>query len=218
MSHRPVPCLSFAPTDTLLAALRENRAEWVESRFDLASENAVPVAEVAEITKIAPNRIATCRINRDFPPIRALAILREAVAEGFNYVDIDHDEERHFPPDFFRHLREKGVGCIRSCHYPKADFSLTQVEREIDRLWQSELFLLKLVVPVCQPQEAERLMTLYGRKPNLLLLASGDAGRESRIAATRYGAPFSYVYLEKPTGEGQLSLHDYLQEFAQRYG
>ncbi len=74
--------------------------------------------------------------------------------------------------------------------------------------------IIKIVFPENTSNCFSRLDELYSFFPSNMLLCfvAGDSGKESRLKALDFGAPFTFVSSEKfkPTGSGQINFEELL--------
>ena len=133
--------------------------------------------------------------------------LLKAIEAGAKYVDLEVEA----PPMMGRKVRQAcqqyGSVLIRSYH----DFAGTPPEATLlSTLEKSRRFggeVVKIVTTATCKADADRVMALYreAEPGTLVAFCMGPEGRESRLEALRYGAPFTYACLtpEEATAPGQ---------------
>lgn len=218
------PCVSLgrrelASTARLQhAAWYAGQASWVELRFDLLQRDGRQCVEgIEEMVRMFArfeHRIAVCHRSADgLNAEQRMGVIGRAVAAGCNAVDIDWQEERDYPSALYSALARRGVKRVRSCHLSNPLSSPKALRGLIARMRHDAPFLVKVVMPCYSQSQMRMVLSCYDGKSDLLLIAAGQAGRTSRVVATRHGAPFSYVHLGSPTGPGQISLAQYRKAF-----
>ena len=138
---------------------------------------------------------------------QAEALLLKAVEAGAKYVDLEVEA----PPMMGRRIRqacrEYGTVLIRSCHFfdgtPPAATLLSMLER--CRQFGGEV--VKIVTMAESPRDGETVAALYRETDpgTLVAFCMGEKGRETRLKALEWGAPFTYASLagDEATAPGQ---------------
>lgn len=218
------PCISLGGEElSSVRRLREvgryaSQVQWVELRFDLfmSTRSACDCNAAGRVRALSgfKHRVAVCHRAAGVNASERQRVLSEMVVAGCDAVDIDWREEQDYSSDFYTMLSRRKVKRIRSLHLSVPLASSLAVRELIKRMRRGNPYLVKIVVPCCSTTQLRTLLSCYDGKNDLLLIASGRLGRASRALATSYGAPYSYVYLEKPTGRGQFSLAQYSRIFS----
>jgi 3-dehydroquinate dehydratase / shikimate dehydrogenase len=149
--------------------------------------------------------IITCRRQADGgrwqgTEQQRLLLLRTAIAEGVEYVDLEEDVAGSIP-------RFGKTKRILSYH----DFRKTpeNVQEIHDRLSALDPDIVKLSTMCNQPRDNVRILRLLrdNRVPTVAM-CMGDMGTPSRILAARYNTPFVYAtfHHERLLAPGQLSF------------
>jgi 3-dehydroquinate dehydratase / shikimate dehydrogenase len=126
-------------------------------------------------------------------------LLRTAIAEGVEYVDMEEDVASAIP----RFGRTKRI--ISMHDFRKTPDNLDEVHR---RLCELDPDIVKLATMANHPQDNLRMLELTRRsKVPTIGLCMGDIGIPSRILAGKFGAPFTYAtfHHERALAPGQLS-------------
>jgi 3-dehydroquinate dehydratase/shikimate dehydrogenase len=149
--------------------------------------------------------VVTCRRERDGGKFSGseqtrLMLLRTAIAEGVEYVDIEEDIAATVP----RYGKTKR---IISLH----DFRRTPDDLESlhARLAGLDADIVKLATTANTPHDNLRMLDLVRRsKVPTVGICMGDIGTPSRLLAGRFGAPFSFAtfHHERTLAPGQLSF------------
>jgi len=182
--------------------LAEQGAELVELRLDYVNG---PVNLKRLIADRPTPVVITCRRKREGGKFKGneeqrLILLRSAIAEGVEYVDLEEDVAAQVPR--FGKTRR-----IISVHdFRKTPDDLGSVHQ---RLSQLDPDIIKICTMANQPGDNLRMLRLVeSSKVPTVGLCMGDMGVPSRILAGRFGAPFTYATFsdERALAPGQLSF------------
>ncbi len=182
--------------------LVEQGAELVELRLDYIN------GEI-NLKRLLTDRpgpvVVTCRRERDGGKYagsedRRMMLLRTAIAEGVEYVDIEDDIAAAVP-------RFGPTKRIISMH----DFRKTPTDLELIHRRMSKLDpdIIKICTMANHPQDNLRVLQLArDSKTPMIGICMGDIGIPTRILAGRFGAPFTYAtfHHERSLAPGQLSF------------
>ena len=182
--------------------LVEQGADLVELRLDY-------INDPANLKRLIADRpcpvVITCRRKRDGGKYKGseeerLILLRSAIAEGVEYVDLEEDVAAQVPR--FGNTRR-----IISLHdFRKTPDDLEEIHR---RLSQLDPDVIKICTMANNPGDNLRMLRLVEKsKLPTVGLCMGDMGLPSRILAGRFGAPFTYATFshERALAPGQLSF------------
>jgi 3-dehydroquinate dehydratase/shikimate dehydrogenase len=186
----------------LCGIVARKRHEKVLEEIDLAAKLNLGLAEVRldflnrdpRLGEIARRRklplIATFRRKSDGGLFsgseeKRRALLRAAVAQGFDYVDIEADVIRHVP-------RYGDAKRIVSFH--DLDGVPDNLEDVFDDLQSVDADIVKIAVKAHKGSDVFRVLRLYqsARRPTVAF-CMGEWGVASRILCAKFGAPFSYA-------------------------
>jgi 3-dehydroquinate dehydratase/shikimate dehydrogenase len=182
--------------------LAEQGAELVELRLDYINGPVI-------LKRLIANRptpvVVTCRRKRDGGKYREseeerLALLRQAIADGVEYVDLEEDAAAQIP-------RYGSTKRIVSLH----DFRKTPDDLEAihGRLARLDPDVIKICTMANHPADNLRMLRLVEKSGIPTVgLCMGEIGIPSRILTGRYGAPFTYATFsdERALAPGQLSF------------
>jgi 3-dehydroquinate dehydratase/shikimate dehydrogenase len=129
-----------------------------------------------------------------------LLLLRTAIAEGVEYVDLEDDIAASIP----RFGRTKRI--ISYHDFRKTPDSLDEIH---GRLCELDPDIVKICTMANHPRDNLRILELTRRsKVPTIGLCMGDVGIPSRILAGKFGAPFTYAtfHHERVLAPGQLSF------------
>jgi 3-dehydroquinate dehydratase/shikimate dehydrogenase len=205
MNDSPPICATVVETTTEAAAQRmaavAPHAGWIELRVDAAPVGALDVEALVE--GCPRPLVVTCRAQREGgrwegTEAARLHVLREAARCGATYVDVEWDAVDalgDLPPSCRRVVSRHDfpgtvppTSLLEAVRHPAA--SVQKVARAVDGA-EAALALGRLAAAEAKPTVA---------------IAMGFPGVVSRIAAGRWGAPWTYAAAdpERPAAPGQL--------------
>ena len=129
-----------------------------------------------------------------------LLLLRAAIAEGVDYVDLESDIASSIP----RFGRTKRIVSLHD--FRKTPDDLEEIHR---RLCQLDPDIVKISTMANHPHDNLRMLDLVRRSETPMVgICMGDIGIPSRILAGKFGAPFTYAtfHHERVLAPGQLSF------------
>lgn len=156
--------------------------------------------------------VITCRRERDGGKYdgseeQRLILLRSAIAEGADYVDLEDDVVGEIP-------RFGSTKRIISLHdFQRTPDDLDEIHR---RLCGLDADVVKICTMANHPQDNVRMLELTAKSEIPMVgLCMGDIGVPTRILAGRFGAPFSYAtfHHERTLAPGQLSFEQMTEAY-----
>lgn len=200
-------CVSIGDTshETVLSkhrALAEQGAEMAELRLDYLDE----FPDLSRLLKDRPTpTLVTCRRQNDggrwqFSEEQRLTLLRSAIAEGVEYVDLEEDVAGQIP-------RSGETQRIVSHH----DFQETPARLEdiYAEMCDLDPDIVKLVTMASSPSDMIRMLKLVeSSQVPMVGFCMGELGLASRILCGKYGAPFTYAAASRDCelAPGQLAF------------
>ena len=182
--------------------LVQQGAELVELRLDYINGDV-------NLKRLLVDRpspvIVTCRRQQDGGKYKGSEedrrmLLRSAIAEGVEYVDLEEDVAGEIPR--FGKTRR-----IISLHdFRKTPSDLDAVHKRLSEL---DADIVKLATIANRPHDNLRMLRLIrDSKLPTVGMCMGDIGTPSRILAGKFGAPFTYAtfHHERTLAPGQLSF------------
>lgn len=148
--------------------------------------------------------IVTCRREKDGgrwvkSEEERLMLLRQAIAAGVEYVDLEEDIAASIP----RFGKTKRI--ISYHNFQETPEDLTHLHARLSNL---NADVVKIATMAHSPHDNLRLMRLMrtSRVPTVAI-CMGEFGQPSRILAAKFGAPFTYAtfHAERTMAPGQLS-------------
>ena len=156
--------------------------------------------------------IVTCRRSVDGGKYggteeQRLLLLRTAIAEGVEYVDLESDIASSIP----RFGQTKRIISLHD--FRKTPDNLDDIHRQLCEL---DPDMIKIATMGNHPRDNLRMLQLTrGSKVPMVGLCMGDIGVPSRILAGKFGAPFSYAtfHHERALAPGQLSYEQMIEVY-----
>ena len=184
--------------------LAEEGAKMVELRLDY-------VAGRVSVGRLMANRpencevIITCRRKEDGGKWSGteearMLLLREAIAEGVDYVDLEEDVAADIP----RFGKTKRI--ISYHNFRKTPEDLQGLHARMAKL---DPDIVKIACTANDPHDSLRVLELMQESEiPTVAMCMGDIGTPSRILAPKFGAPFTYAtfHHERALAPGQLSF------------
>lgn len=192
-------CVTLTEETTASLASRMADLAGTADLFEIRADRVLDLDLLALLRARTRPLVLTCRAVSqggswpDEDPRRGLALL-EGAKRGFDYVDVEHGS------GLAHVLQEKaGHGLIVSHH------DLAGTPERLDALYSAMrgegADIVKIAVTPRSISDVGRLLALAervgrGDGPPLIAIALGPMGIITRVAAGRYGAPFTYAAAE----------------------
>jgi len=185
-------------------ALAEKGADLVELRLDWLSRQP----DLSRLLRERPTAcVATCRRQSDrgrwrWSEEQRLSLLRAAIIEGVEYVDLEHDVAASVP-------RYGSTRRIISYHnFEHTPQNLGEIHGEMREL---DPDVIKIVTMANTPSDMVRMLQLVASaEVPTVGFCMGELGIASRILCGKYGAPFTYASFsrERELAPGQISFSE----------
>ena len=154
--------------------------------------------------------VITCRRERDGgkwagSDEQRLMLLRTAIAEGVEYVDLEEDVATNIP----RYGKTKRIVSLHD--FRKTPEDLAEIHARLSKL---DPDIVKIATMANHPHDNLRMLELIRRsKVPTVGLCMGDIGTPSRLLAGKFGAPFTYAtfHHERTLAPGQLSYQQMME-------
>ncbi|MBN1591506.1 MAG: shikimate dehydrogenase [Pirellulales bacterium] len=184
--------------------LVEQGAQMVELRLDYIRGDV-------NLRRLLANRpspvLITCRREVDGGKFAGseqdrLVLLRTAIAEGAEYIDLEEDVAASIP----RFGKTKRVVSLHD--FRKTPDNLEEIFQRLSRL---DPDIIKICTMANRPHDNVRMLRLIQKATVPTVgVCMGDIGVPSRILAGRFGAPFTFAtfHHERTLAPGQLSYDD----------
>ncbi|HEX5472613.1 MAG TPA: shikimate dehydrogenase [Lacipirellulaceae bacterium] len=183
------------------AHLMEQGAELVELRLDYISSRV----NIQRLLKDRPcPTVVTVRREQDGGKYTGseearMIMLREAIANGVEYVDLEEDIAGNIP----RFGKTKRIVSYHS--FRNTPDNLRELH---DRLKSLDADIVKIATMANQPHDNLRVLEMMQESNSPTIgMCMGDIGIASRILGAKFGAPFTYAtfHHERALAPGQLS-------------
>ncbi len=209
-------CVSIAEktpkklNQTLLKALK--KSQYAELRLDFLNPSQVPVA--LDLAKKNLKRcVCTLRPKTEGGVFAGtqkhrVSILK-LISEYYPYmIDIEFltlSKDR----DLLNYVKRTKTPILVSWHDFKKTPKISELTGKFSKM-QKLSKNIKIVTTAKTPDDASRILSLYGRssQSNLIAFAMGDLGRISRILCLYLGSPYTYVSLGQAIAAGQFSVDE----------
>ncbi len=191
------------------AHLVEQGAELVELRLDYISSRV----NIQRLLKDRPcATVVTVRREQDGGKYTGseearLIMLREAIANGVEYVDLEEDIAGKIP----RFGKTKRIVSYHS--FRNTPDNLRELH---DRLKSLDADIVKIATMANQPHDNLRMLEMMQESASPTIgMCMGDIGTPSRILGPKFGAPFTYAtfHHERALAPGQLSYEQMVKVF-----
>jgi 3-dehydroquinate dehydratase-1 len=151
--------------------------------------------------------IATCRPGYLDHKTRS-RILKKAAEFGADYIDIEVDSSSEYIKEIMEVTKKYGRKVILSYHNEDGVDNLQLLFDIITHAKEFGPDIVKIACKVDTTKECVKLMALYSYFEDIIVIAMGEHGKISRIAAHSLGAPFMYCSSddESIVAAGQLTL------------
>jgi len=182
--------------------LAERGAQLVELRVDY-------IVRTVNLKRLLEGRpcpaIVTCRREQDGGNWKGteqerITLLRTAIADGVDYVDIEEDVAGDIP----RFGKTKRI--ISYHNFDETPENLREIH---DRCCGQDPDIVKLATMANHPRDNLRMLQLISESETpTVAFCMGDMGTPSRILAGKFGAPFTYATFhgDRAMAPGQLSF------------
>ena len=185
--------------------LAEQGAKFVELRLDYVASKVNIRRLLAEKPDEDCQVIITCRRQQDGGKWTGseearMLLLREAIAEGVDYVDLEEDIANEIP----RFGKTKRI--VSYHNFRKTPDNLRELHDEMSK---HDPDIVKLATMANDPHDNLRMLELMQESPVPTVgMCMGDIGTPSRILAPKFGAPFTYAtfHHERTLAPGQISF------------
>ena len=189
--------------------LAENGADLVELRVDFIRR---PVALKRLLNASQCPAIIACRRPKDGGKWRhseqdRIMLLRTAIAEGADYVDIEEDIAAQV---------NRFGDCKRIISYHNFVETPPDLEKIYERVKKLDPDIIKIATTANHPSDNTRVLKLCQQSEfPTVAFCMGDIGMPSRVLCKRMGSPFTYAsfHSERRLAPGQLSQKEMLEKF-----
>ena len=201
--------LQHKTLDETLDLLQGGRIEMAEIRLDLCPLDEDEIEALFSVSDIP--LIATCRLADQ----EAEQKLLKAIEAGAKYVDLEVEAPSWLGRNIRQACQKYGSVLIRSYHDFKGTPPKAILYSVLEKCRSYGGEVAKIVTTAQSEADISRVMELYDEvlPGTLVAFCMGEAGRESRLDALKYGAPFTYASLgeDDATAPGQWTTESMLE-------
>lgn len=190
-------------------ALQKAGAQLVELRLDWLKH----VTDISYLLKDRPTpTVITCRRAEDRGKWRGteeerVTLLRSAIADGVEFVDLEVDVAAKVP----RYGKTR-----RIVSYHNFDETPDTLADIYEQLKDQDADIIKIVTMANSPADGVRMLELVaGADVPTVGFCMGEFGLFTRILCGKYGSPFTYASFssERELAPGQLSFRDMVEQY-----
>jgi len=195
-------CISISEYSQLDSVL-QGEVRMIELRLDLIRR---PPSELYSILQQGVKTLVCCR-EGVYSEKERLNMLKESVALGASYVDIELESSAEFARELMISAEEASCEVIFSHH----DFTGTpqkdELIKKLKACYQRGGVLAKIATMVQSSEDVLNLLSLYKHPGRKVILGMGPMGRITRVAAPILGSEFTFASPAEggETAPGQMS-------------
>ncbi len=207
-------CVSVAETNTdsfvkSLMRLQAYGMELAEIRIDALEASERTGENIKRIFNQPIKLVATCRLDQAYENVRKNLLLA-AVGCKAAYVDIEVGAPEIYRAEISSAASVAGCKTIISYHDFGKTPSREELERIVERCFESGADIAKISCMVNSATDSARLLGLLGHGRPLIVSGMGEKSRLVRIMAPLLGSEFTYASIETG-GETALGQMDMLE-------
>ena len=215
-----------------MAEIRLDRCDLSAKQIEDIFSSDVPLVATCRIAEVAATEPALQELPEPSRQAKALQIaerrLVRAIEAGARYVDVELEAPKEMSKRVRNAAHESGTVFIRSYHDFEATASTEALKAVVEKCLYHGADMVKVVTTANTAEDVDKVMSLYawcdaekeaGRSSTrketinpgtladggLIAFCMGEAGRQSRMDALKYGAPYTYASLstEESAAPGQ---------------
>lgn len=215
-----------------MAEIRLDRCDLSAKQIEDIFSSDVPLVATCRIAEVAATEPALQELPEPSRQAKALQIaerrLVRAIEAGARYVDVELEAPKEMSKRVRNAAHESGTVFIRSYHDFETTASTEALKAVVEKCLYHGADMVKVVTTANTAEDVDKVMSLYawcdaekeaGRSSTrketinpgtladggLIAFCMGEAGRQSRMDALKYGAPYTYASLstEESAAPGQ---------------
>ena len=212
-----------------MAEIRLDSCDLSMKDIDEVFSSDVPLVATCRISEVMSNEpsLQDPALTPQSREIKAMQIaerkLVRAVQAGARYVDVEMEAQKQMSKRVRNAAHESGTVFIRSYHDFTATPSVEELRGIVEKCRYHGADMVKLVTMAKSQEDVDRVMSLYEwcdteasggvealADGGLIAFCMGEAGRQSRIDALAYGAPYTYAALtaQEAAAPGQWPMEE----------
>jgi 3-dehydroquinate dehydratase-1 len=198
-------CVALQETNVTKCLQILNTVELAEIRIDLAKLSIDDVQKIFSESKTP--LIATCRPD-NYSDEERLILLKTAITAGAKYVDIEIENNLQFTNELVDFAKKNNTVVIISYHNYENTPDSIELASIIATSFNLGADIAKIATMINETKDISRLLQLYDRNDQVVVLGMGEKGKITRIIAPFLGSPFTFASLDdsSSTAPGQISL------------
>ena len=215
-----------------MAEIRLDTCVLSMKEIDEVFSSDVPLVATCRIAEVMANEpsLQDPALSEQGREIKAMQIaerrLVRAIEAGARYVDVEIEAQKQMSKRVRNAAHESGTMFIRSYHDFNGTGSLEELRSMVEKCRYHGADMVKLVTTAHSQEDVDRVMSLYEwcdtqatggvealAHGGLIAFCMGEAGKQSRIDALAYGAPYTYAALtaDEAAAPGQWPMADMMK-------
>ena len=193
-----------------MAEIRLDRCDLSAKDIQELFTSDVPLVATCRISEVAASEPSLQGLSEQSREIKAMQMaerrLLRAIEAGARYVDVEIEAQKQMSKRVRNAAHESGTIFIRSYHDFDGTGSIEDLRSMVEKCRYHGADMVKLVTAANSQEDVDRVMSLYEwcrteasngvealADGGLVAFCMGEAGRESRLDALKYGAPYTYA-------------------------
>lgn len=190
----------------ITSVLSNPDVEMAEIRLDLCPALSAHDIETL-FSKARIPLLATCRIAPDITESEATHKLESAIKSGAAFADVEIEASAEMATHISKVCKDNHCRFIRSVHFFNGTPSVDVLQEYVLKCKRGYADIIKIVTYADSAYDVKTVQKLYtpSLTGTLIAFCMGEVGKQSRMDALRYGAPFTYAALseKEATAAGQ---------------
>lgn len=212
-----------------MAEIRLDSCDLAMKDIDEVFSSDVPLVATCRIAEVMANEpsLQDPAMTEQSREIKAMQIaerrLVRAIEAGARYVDVEMEAQKQMSKRIRNAAHESGTVFIRSYHDFSGTGSVEELRGMVEKCRYHGADMVKLVTMAHSQEDVDRVMSLYEwcnteatggvealADGGLIAFCMGEAGKQSRVDALAYGAPYTYAALtaEEAAAPGQWPVEE----------
>ncbi len=200
-----------------MAEIRLDRCNLAAKEIDELFTSDVPLVATCRVSEVARTDDSLKDLSEQSREIKAMQIaekkLIRAIEAGARYVDVEIEAQKQMSKRVRGAAHENGTVFIRSYHDFDGTDSFEALKAVVEKCVYHGADMVKIVTMARSQADVDKVMSLYSwcheekvsgndrigalADGGLIAFCMGEAGRDSRLEALKYGAPYTYAALSE---------------------
>ena len=215
-----------------MAEIRLDSCELSMKDIDEVFSSDVPLVATCRISEVMSREpsLQDPSLSPQSREIKAMQIaerrLVRAIEAGARYVDVEMEAKKEMSKRVRNTAHESGTVFIRSYHDFSGTGSVEELREVVEKCRYHGADMVKIVTMAHCQEDVDRVMSLYKwcnteatggveafADGGLIAFCMGEAGKQSRVDALAYGAPYTYAALtaEEAAAPGQWPMDQMME-------